>query len=196
MTTKLNAIIAALVASIGFSASASAHIIIENMQGRAGYNELLTLMVPHGCGPAATTEVRLQVPEGMVIAVPEQKGGWETEVVMKTLDEPIMREGRPFTDVVSEMIWRGNLPSNQLGLFKFMVNLPNTPGEMIFFKTIQVCGDQEDRWIDTVASTAERWEVFLASQTPAPFIELIEAEPQLGITPQEMREKSKSMMEQ
>ncbi len=196
MTAKLSAALIALAATLSFSASASAHIIIENMEGRAGYNEMLTLIVPHGCEAEATTEIRMQVPEGIRLAVPEQKCGWETEAVLTKFDEPVMREGRPVMEAVTEMVWKGNLPSNQLGLFKFMVALPNTPGELVFFKTVQVCGDTEDRWIDTVASPAERWEPFLNSETPAPFVTLIEAEPQLGISMQEMMEKRKSMMEQ
>ncbi|MSO97990.1 MAG: DUF1775 domain-containing protein [Rhodospirillaceae bacterium] len=62
---------------------AKAHIIIENMQGRAGYNELLTLVVPHGCGAGATTELRMKVPPEITLIVPEKAVGWQVELVKK-----------------------------------------------------------------------------------------------------------------
>ena len=88
-------LIAATTGALTLSAasSANAHIVIENFKGRAGYNEFLTLMVPHGCGPAPTTELRMKIPDGISPAVPEQKEGWETQVIMKKLDEPIRGEG-------------------------------------------------------------------------------------------------------
>ena len=64
-----------------FSANSTrAHIIIEDMQGRAGYNEMLTLIVPHGCGAEATTAIRLKVPEEITLIVPHAGDGWDVEI--------------------------------------------------------------------------------------------------------------------
>jgi len=162
--------------------AAKAHIIIEDMQGRAGYNEMLTLIVPHGCGVDPTTAIRMKVPEEITLVVPHPGDGWDVEIKKRKTDEPVMREGRPITEVVDEIVWSGNtLPSEELGLFKFMAGLPRTPGKVLYFKTIQVCGEKEDRWVETHDNDEEYWRVWLLA-TPAPFAVLVEPEkPQLGV---------------
>jgi periplasmic copper chaperone A len=165
----------------GQSAS-KAHIIIEDMQGRAGYNEMLTLIVPHGCGADPTTAVRMKVPEEITLVVPHPGDGWDVEIKKRKTDKPVMREGRPISEVVDEIVWSGNtLPSEELGLFKFMAGLPRTPGKVLYFKTIQVCGDKEDRWVETHDNDEEYWRVWLL-KAPAPFAVIVETDkPQLGV---------------
>lgn len=108
---------------------------------------------------------------------------------MKTFDKPIKSGARTLTEVVSEFVWTGNLPSNQMGLFKFMGNLPQTAGKHVFFKTKQSCGDQDIGWVDTLESPKEHWEIYTVSNTPAPFFRVKEAEPQLGISSEEMAKR-------
>ena len=174
--------------------SANAHIIIEDMQGRAGYNEMFTLIVPHGCGADPTTAVRLKVPDGVKFVVPYKGDGWDVEITKRKLDKPMAGEGGPVTEVADEIIWKGNsLPSEQLGLFRFMVGLPNTPGKVLYFKTIQVCGDKEDRWVDTHDNDEEYWRVWL-HETPAPFAVLVEPDkPQLGVDMQTLQKARAEM---
>lgn len=162
--------------------AAKAHIIIEDMQGRAGYNEILTLVVPHGCGADPTTAVRMKVPEEITLVVPHPGDGWDVEIKKRKTDKPAMREGRPITEVVDEIVWSGNtLPSEELGLFKFMAGLPRTPGKVLYFKTIQVCGEKEDRWVETHDNDEEYWRVWLL-KAPAPFAVVVEPDkPQLGV---------------
>ncbi len=183
-------LIAATTGALTLSAasSANAHIVIENFKGRAGYNEFLTLMVPHGCGPAPTTELRMKIPEGISPAVPEQKEGWETQVIMKKLDEPIRGEGgRMISEVVDEFVWRGNLPTNQLGTFKFLARMPAKVGSVVAFKTIQKCGDEEVRWVDAIDEGQEAWEMWINPE-PAPFVEVITADgPQLGASMEQLQ---------
>jgi len=152
------------------------------MQGRAGYNEMLTLIVPHGCGADATTAVRMKVPEEITLIVPQATDGWTVEIKKRKTDKPVMREGRPISEVVDEIVWSGrDLPSEELGLFKFMAGLPREPGKVLKFKTIQVCGDKEDRWVETHDDDSEYWRAWLL-EAPAPFAVLVEADkPQLGV---------------
>ena len=170
------------------STCASAHIVMQEMQARAGYQEVLTLLVPHGCGPEPTTEIRLKMPPEIAIALPESKPGWSTEIVYRELDQPLMLEGVPFDQVIDEVVWRGGpLPGNELGRFVFLARLPDTPGARVFFKTIQVCGDTQDAWIETIADDQETFRIWL-NERPSPFVELAVPErPQLGITMQELR---------
>lgn len=171
--------------------SANAHLIIENFKGRAGYNEFLTLMVPHGCGPLATTELRMKVPASVALFAPEQKDGWETQVIMRKLDEPIKRGPMVISEVFDEVVWRGNLPSNQLGAFRFLARMPNAVGTVVAFKVIQKCGETEDRWIDVIDAGEPAWKMWVAPQ-PAPFVEVIDAGvPQLGATMKQLSEARK-----
>ncbi|MDX2144459.1 MAG: DUF1775 domain-containing protein, partial [Rhodospirillaceae bacterium] len=57
-------------AAVLAASSASAHVIMEKWEAYAGYQTFLTLVVPHGCGAAPTTEVRFKVPDGIDIIVP------------------------------------------------------------------------------------------------------------------------------
>ena len=173
--------------------AAQAHLVIENFKGRASYNEFLNLMVPHGCGPKATTQIRMKIPASVPLFAPESKDGWETELVMRTLDEPIRRpNGQVISEVYDEVIWRGELPANQLGVFKFLARMPSSVGSVVPFRTIQTCGDEEVRWVDVVDAGEPGWKMWVAPE-PAPYVEVIEAPgPQLGATmPQLQAERQK-----
>ncbi len=139
-------------AMISFAASEiQAHVVIENFEGRANHNEFLKLMVPHGCGLPPTTEVRMKIPPAVPLFAPEEKDGWETELVMRTLDEPITRpNGQVIREVYDEVVWRGHLPANHLGIFNFLARITGDIGSVVPFKTIQVCGDKQDRWVEVV----------------------------------------------
>ena len=185
--SRLCSAITAFALLIAFG-SANAHLIIENFTGRAGYNEFLNLMVPHGCGPLATTELRMKVPASVALFAPEQKGGWETEVVMRKLDEPIRRGPMVISEVFDEVIWRGNLPGNQLGVFRFLARMPTAVGSIVAFKVIQKCGDTEVSWVDVVNEGEPAWKMWVAPE-PSPFVVVVEPEgPQLGATMKQLRE--------
>ena len=167
---------------------AHAHLVIENFKGRAGYNEFLNLMVPHGCGPLATTELRMRIPESVVLFAPEQKDGWETVLVMRKLDEPIQRGPRVISEVYDEVIWRGNLPANQLGVFRFLARMPNAVGTVVPFKTLQRCGDEVVRWVDVIEEGEPAWKMCVAAE-PSPFVEVVKPDgPQLGATMEQLQE--------
>ena len=130
----------------------------------------------------------MKVPAGVALFAPEQKAGWETEVVMRKLDEPIRRGPTVITEVFDEVIWRGNLPSNQLGVFHFLARIPDNVGAVVPFKTIQKCGDEEVRWVEVIADGEPAWKMWVEAE-PAPFVEVIEGPgPQLGATMQQLQE--------
>lgn len=177
----------ALILSLaGISGVANAHVVIENFEGRQNYNEFLNLMVPHGCGPLATTEIRMKIPPSVPLFAPEEKDGWETQMIMRTLDEPIQRGRQTITEVYDEVIWRGNLPSLHLGVFKFLARITGPVGSVVPFKTIQTCGEKSDRWVDVVDEGEPGWKMW-ALEAPAPFVTVVEGDgPQLGATMQEI----------
>lgn len=178
------------------STSASAHVIMEKWEAYAGYQTFISLIVPHGCGVSPTTEVRMKVPDGIDIIVPEPKPGWTLDISLRKLEKPMPGEGgRQVTEVVDEISWKGgSLPGNQLGRFSALARMPDKPGKVMFFKTIQKCAEGETKWVDTVADGEPVWKVW-AAPAPSPFIELKAAPgPQLGATMQQIGEERKKMM--
>jgi len=183
------------IAAIMSASAASAHVVTEKWDAYAGYQTFVTLVVPHGCGASPTTEVRVKIPEGIDILVPEPKPGWTLDIAMRKLDPPMKGEGgREVTEVIDEISWKGgNLASNHLGKFDFLARMPDKPGKIMFFKTIQKCAEGETRWVDTLPDGEPAWKVW-ATPAPAPFIELKPAPgPQLGATMQQIGEERKKM---
>ena len=101
---------------------ASAHVVLQKWTAYAGYREYVTLAVPHGCGDSPTTEVRVKIPDGITIVVPEDKPGWTTRVIKRKLPAPIGGEGGArITEVVDEIAWSGgSLATDRLGLFTML----------------------------------------------------------------------------
>ncbi len=177
--------------------AANAHIVITNMNQPAGWEgAVLTLMIPHGCGAAPTTEVRMQVPENVNMVLPEPKPGWTIKMTKRKLATPKKVGNREITEVQDEVIWSGNsLPGDQAGLFNFVTNFPNKPGERIYFKTIQKCGTADEKWIETVPADQEIWRTWLQPK-PSPFVVLsTPAQPQLFAPFETIAAERKKMME-
>lgn len=161
-----------------------AHVVLQNWEGIAGYQDYVTVVVPHGCGLSPTTELRVKIPEGIYILVPEDKPGWQTRIKTRKLDRPIPGEGGlKITEVADEVSWvGGNLPPDRLGRFTMLVRLPSAPGATLYFKTFQKCAQGESRWIDTVAEGEPTWKIW-ATEHPSPFLVLKpQTAPQLGAT--------------
>jgi uncharacterized protein YcnI len=174
---------AVLAGAIFVSGVASAHVVLQKWEGFAGYQEYVTLVVPHGCGASPTTELRVKVPDGITIIVPEQKGGWQTRITKKKLPTPIRGEGGvQVSEVADEIIWSGgSLPSDQLGLFTMLARMPDdAAGKILYFRTVQKCQQGESRWIDTLQAGEPAWKIW-ALPSPSPFLEVRKAPgPQLG----------------
>ena len=179
--------LAAFAALITLPESGNAHVIIEGFEGRKNYNEVLTLIVPHGCGEKATTQIRMQIPPSVPLFSPEVKDGWATELKMRTLDEPVTRpNGQVIREVYDEAVWTGNLPAYHMGVFKFLARITGDDGDVVPFRLIQVCGDQEDRWVEVVDEGEPGWKMW-ALEWPAPFVTVVDSGvPQLGATMQEI----------
>lgn len=176
---------AAVVTSL--SVGANAHVIIEGFEGRKNYNEVLNLIVPHGCGEKDTTQIRMKIPGSVPLFAPEEKDGWTTELKMRTLDEPITRpNGQIIREVYDEVVWTGKLPAYHMGVFKFLARITGETGSVVPFKVIQVCGDQQDRWVEVVEDGEPGWQMW-ALEWPAPFVTVVDGEgPQLGASMREI----------
>lgn len=150
---------------------ASAHIVLQEKSGQVGTTYRGTLVVGHGCGDAATTRVRVQIPEGFYNVKPRPKAGWTVETVTGPYETPFENHGSTLTEGVKEISWTGGeLPNEYFDEFEFRGTFgPDVATDApFFFPVIQTCGDAEDAWIDTSGDEE--------AEFPAPAVTLSPAE--------------------
>ncbi|HEX5378252.1 MAG TPA: YcnI family protein [Phenylobacterium sp.] len=116
------------------AAPALAHVAAEPRQAAAGAYQVITFRVGHGCGPAATTALRVELPLALGSARPRPKPGWKLS---------LERDGERVTAV----IWSGELPGDQFDEFAILARLPGQAGPL-YFPTVQTCGAQQARWTE------------------------------------------------
>jgi periplasmic copper chaperone A len=160
---------AAVAAWLASSAPALAHVELQADKAPAGSSYKAVLMVPHGCGGAATTGLRVKIPDGVIGVKPMPKPGWRIATKSAKLAQPIEMEGMKLTESVTEIDWTGgNLPDNFYDEFAFLVSLPDRPGEVLYFPVIQECTRGQTRWIEIPAQGHSSEDL----KTPAPSLTL------------------------
>jgi len=171
--TAVAGAIAAL-AAIGMSGVASAHVVASPGEIEAGQSSLVTLAFSHGCDGSATTRIRIQMPESVPAVAPTINPGWVAEKVMADLDEPIAgAHGEQLTQRVAEVVYTANtpIPDGFRDTFVLSFTAPDTPGETLYFPTIQTCEEGETAWIDIPADDQTSEDL----ESPAPSVEIVAA---------------------
>ena len=155
---------------IGFASPAFAHITAHADSGVAGSYFDTAFTVPHGCDGAATVALRIKIPEGVTAVKPQMKPGWTVTIKTRKLDPPLKADhGRTISETVDEIEWRGGpLPDNLYDTFGMVMKLPDTPGQTLYFPTIQECPQATRRWIE-IPAAGQRWNDL---REPAPFVKL------------------------
>jgi periplasmic copper chaperone A len=147
--------IAALIAGVGlFAASAAnAHDTLTSMYAPAGYMQDLEMRITHGCKGSPVKEVRIKIPEAVQRVSAAVNRDWTVELKTRKLPKPVPGEGGAMiTETVDEIVWKdpkSPIPaSGSFEGFKFRGLLPNTPGQMLYFQTVNVCVAGDDKYID------------------------------------------------
>jgi periplasmic copper chaperone A len=158
---------------------AGAHITPDKDEVPAGSFNSVTLTVPHGCEESPTRAIAVEVPEGINSITPQVNPGWDIEVTTEELPEPIDDgEGGELTErdsVVTYTAQPGNeLPPSYRTQFTLGFRTPETPGEYLFFKTVQTCVEGETAWIEEYTGEGEE------PEHPSPVVLVTEAEPEGG----------------
>lgn len=131
----LFAIRAVLPAALLLAASpALAHVSAEPRQASAGAYQAVTFRVGHGCGKAATTALRIELPAGLASARPQPKPGWTLKIELDG-DRP------------TAIVWTGELPADQFDEFAILTKLPDQTGPL-YFPAIQTCGADQAAWTE------------------------------------------------
>lgn len=162
---------AALAALLALTAPVFAHVSLQVPTGAAGSTYKAILQVPHGCDGAATTEIKVRIPEGYFNVKPMPKPGWTVETVKGPYAKPYEQHGATVTEGVTTITWSGGqLPDDFYDEFAFRgtlaADLPE--GTVLAFPTVQICGTAEEAWIEVTGDPA--------LEKPAPALTITPAE--------------------
>lgn len=157
--------------SAALATSAPAHVVMAPAEGIAGSYYAGEFRIGHGCDQAATTAVRIEVPEGVLTARARPKPGWTVEVERAPLASSAIIEGKEQRDRVSAITWRGNLPADQFDGFGVMLKLPKAPSGPLYLPVRQSCGDKTVEWKE-IPAEGQSWS---SLKHPAPMVALTPA---------------------
>lgn len=140
MTNRLTTVLigsAIVFGAVALGASnASAHTDADVIAVPAGSEATIKLKPNHGCGDSPTVEVFIQAP--VTGATAGAIDGW-TQTARPAADTP----GKTVLE------WSGgSLPTYQTGEFPVTFQVPDTPGELLTFPSVQGCENGEElSWI-------------------------------------------------
>ena len=143
-------ILAALAAGLAVPApapAASAHVTLDTREAPALGYVRLAIRLPHGCEGAATTALRVGIPEGVTAVKAQPKPGWT--LTLATGPAPASG-GHDSSPPVQEITWRGGpLPDAFYEEFLIRVRMPDGVGQTVWFPFVQECeGGKVVRWIE------------------------------------------------
>jgi uncharacterized protein YcnI len=124
------------------AARAGAHVGLVATPARTGEPVRLALQVGHGCGDSPTTTLVVQVPEGLLLARPLAKPGWNISTQARTLEAPYLRHGLSYAANTSSIRWEGGtLPSHLADEFVFNAIVADGAGGSLVLRVQQACQD-------------------------------------------------------
>ncbi len=170
---------AAMAAPFALAPVAAAHVTLQPEQAPAGGFTRLDVRVPNERDNAGTTKVEVQMPPGFLSVSYEPEPGWDVELTMRELDEPVEQFGEQVTEEVGGITFTAQGQENaiQPGQFRdFGLSLAvpeGRPGSKLTFKALQTyTGGEVVRWIGPPDS-----------EEPAPQVELTAAEEEEASAP-------------
>lgn len=108
-------------------APALAHVSLQVPEGAAGSSYKAILQVPHGCNGAATTEIKVRVPEGYFNVKPMPKPGWTITTVKGPYEKAYQLHGSEVKEGVTEITWTGGEPTSSTSSRSAGPSLPISP---------------------------------------------------------------------
>jgi uncharacterized protein YcnI len=155
---------------VAIAGPAGAHVTIPE-EVEAGEIGEVTFAVPNESDDAATVELEVKMPEShpLPLVTPQVKPGWESEVTMRTLDEPVQLFGNDVTEVVDTVRWTGGaIPPHQYDSFTLRVGPFPEDVDQLPMPTIQTYDDGEEAaWIEVAGEDGEE------PESPAPVLEIV-----------------------
>jgi periplasmic copper chaperone A len=130
-------------------AAATAHVGTNPGVAPAGQTSVIGFTVGHGCEGSPTRSVSIRIAAGVTSAKPRLKPGWRISIKSGTLPQPVKDfDGNTVTRGVLEVTWSGGkLPDAYYDTFELRLGMPNKPGRMLYFPTVQRCAKGVHRWV-------------------------------------------------
>ena len=148
MTMRFHALIAA---GLLASSAANAHILLEGKQAAIGADYRAVLVVPHGCSGSATIKLRVQIPEGVIVAQALPKAGWTMETIKGKYAGEYDYRGAKASEGIKEVAWSGGkVPDKTREEFVIETFLAEglKPDTTLYFPVVQECEQGISRWIE------------------------------------------------
>jgi uncharacterized protein YcnI len=144
-------LLAAGLLSVAATGSARAHATLETGEAPADSTYKTVIRIGHGCEGKPTQAVRVRIPEGVIVAKPMPKAGWQLATVKGHYGRSYDYYGTPVAEGVTEIAWTGgDLPDDWYDEFVFRARLTDFPvGSIVYFPIVQECADGAvQRWIE------------------------------------------------
>jgi periplasmic copper chaperone A len=146
--------------------AAAAHVTVNPEAAAAGSFARFDIRVPTE-RDGATTDVTVQLPDGLFFVSFQPKPGWKRSVKMEQLAQPVEIFGDEITERVASVTWSGGqIAPGEFDEFGMSVRMPETAGTELVFPALQTyAGGEVVRWIGPTDA-----------DEPAPRVEVTPAE--------------------
>jgi uncharacterized protein YcnI len=135
---------------------ANAQVMLEQTQAESGSYYKGVLLVTQGCDTSATTQITVDIPEGLQFVQPMAKAGWQLEVVRSPIERPFFRDGIEITEAVRQITWSGNLlRDSHFDEFVFRGRIGVGATSVLYFPVTQKCESGELHWDQIAETTVE-----------------------------------------
>ncbi len=167
---------AALGCLVGICTGASAHVALEAKEAKVGAGYKAVFGVPHGCEGSPTTEVTIDIPEGVIGVKPMPKSGWKLALQKgKYVQSYAFHHGAKKSEGVKQVTWSGGeLPDEYFDQFVLSTYIAGelAPGSKLTFPVTQKCANGELHWNEVAAAGQDAHSL----EHPAPQLELVAGE--------------------
>jgi len=155
MIVDLRGVAGGLLCLLTACSTASAHVMLEAKQAKVGSGYKAVFGVPHGCEGQPTTEVSIDIPEGVIGVKPMPKAGWTLALQKGPYARTYkFRHGETKSEGVKRVTWSGgSLPDEYFDQFVLSTFVAGElePGATIYFPVTQKCATGEQRWSEIPA---------------------------------------------
>jgi periplasmic copper chaperone A len=155
--------------------AANAHVSLEKSEAKVGTGYKAVFKVPHGCEGASTTEIQIDIPEGVIAVKPMPKPGWTISLDRDSYARSYgFYHGTQLAEGVRRVTWRGGpLPDAHFDEFivSGFIARELEPGTVLVFPVTQRCDKGELAWKEVPAPGQNPHDL----DFPAPQLKLIAA---------------------
>lgn len=155
---------------------ALAHVSLEMKKAKVGAAYKAVLSVPHGCEGAATKEVIVDIPEGVIGVKPMPKPGWTLSLKKGPYARSYaFHHGDAKSEGVKQVTWSGGeLPDDYFDQFVLSTFIAGelAPGSSLAFPVTQKCANGELHWNEIAAAGQDAHSL----EHPAPVLQLVAGE--------------------